>query len=102
MGDRLVRKVETELWPHLPNHPARIVLSAMARQAMDADENPAYFAGWEPLARALGYPQPEGNEAARRAVGRAVDDLRRAGHIRQDRSRSRSWKRRWQLLTVKT
>jgi hypothetical protein len=95
VGDQLVRRAETLVWPTLKTHPARIVLSAMARHAMDRDEQPAYFGGWQALAIPLGYTDHD--ETARRAVGRAIEELRRAGYIRQDRKTSRSWKRRWYL-----
>lgn len=67
--------------------PARLILVRMAVTAKDDDEPPRYFAGWETLAHAIGYPLPdvaEGmprRESARRHVRRLVKQLETQGLI---------------------
>lgn len=95
MGDKLVRRTMHHAWPRLDSDRARIVLAYMAAHAMDSDQRPSYFGGWEALSIPLGYDEPD--EAARRAVGRAVRELRQAGYITQNHQVSRTWKRRWWL-----
>lgn len=75
---------------------ARLVLFSMALTAHDKDREPSYFAGSEFLAMGLGFADPA-SEAAQKAVGRAVKELREAGLIVQDAERPRSWKRRYYL-----
>lgn len=70
---------------HLPARPYKVLLR-MCWQALDRDsgDRPArlYFAGWEPLALAMGYdPSPAGRESAKTNVRRAVRDLTRDGFI---------------------
>jgi DNA-binding transcriptional ArsR family regulator len=69
----------------------------MAAHALDADEQPVYFAGWEPLAVALGYPEPKPDSAAQRKVTRALKRLVDAGLIDADPSKPRHFKRRYRL-----
>lgn len=95
MGHRLMQRAVLHAWPRLESDRARIVLVAMALHAMDSDETPAYFGGWEALSIPLGYSEP--NETARRAVQRAVTELRDCGLITQNTQLNRTWKRRWML-----
>jgi len=73
---------------------ARTVLTAMAAAAIDpgqGDKPPClYFAGWGPLALSLGYDVSSEEDlapAAKRAVARAVAELKCAGLIVTERSR---------------
>lgn len=96
MGANLVKRATVTALPALDSHAARVVLLVIATTAVDTDKRPSYFAGWEPLALALGYGQPLG-ETARRAVTRAVTELTDAGFVRAEPTRPRTWKRRYWL-----
>lgn len=58
---------------------ARIVLIAMAVLAHDQAHPPVYFGGWDYLAGALGHA--DYGPTGKRAVARAVAELRKAGVI---------------------
>lgn len=75
---------------------ARVVLMVMTNMALDADHPPTYFGGSARLARALGFPT--GSASGARAVGRAIEQLLRAGYIRQVPDTKRSHNRRWEIL----
>jgi hypothetical protein len=61
------------------------VLVCMATTALDKakDGRPAglYFGGWDALAITLGYPDAEHESKGKTAVKRAIQELRKAGHI---------------------
>ena len=63
---------------------ARNLLTAMASYAVDADPEPWYMGGWEPLAAVLQLQgKPEGN---RSNVKRYIRELHRAGCITYDKN----------------
>lgn len=80
------RILEARAWQtprhRLPNPAARLILVRMAHTALDADDWPVYFAGWDTLALALGYEKYD--HAAEIAVGRAIRQLTDAGLIKPD------------------
>lgn len=93
-----MRIVQAAVWPRPDlTDRARVVLAAMASVAHDQDDQPVYFAGWEPLALALGYADPQPNSDAQRAVTRALRCLTDAGLIDADPDKPRHHKRRYQL-----
>lgn len=98
MGDQLVRIVQGSVWTRTDlTDSARVVLSAMASFAHDSDRQPVYFAGWNPLALALGYPHAEPNSAGQKAVSRAVRCLTIAELVSTDPAIPRHHKRRYRL-----
>ena len=80
-------KAAYALWRGHPDLPDRsfTVLAYMALVALDRDDPPRYFGGWEQLCRvALGRVVPDdehGRAAAEKSVQRAVRPLVRAGAI---------------------
>ncbi|WP_158375543.1 hypothetical protein [Cellulosimicrobium cellulans] len=70
--------------------PARLILVRMAVTAKDDDDPPRYFAGWELLAQAIGYPLADVSEgmprreSARRHVRRLVKELEMSGLLTRD------------------
>ena len=55
MGASLVAAATINVCPALGrNHASRVALLIMANTAHDKDPEPAYWAGWKPIARALG------------------------------------------------
>ena len=55
MGASLVAAALINVCPSLGrNHASRVALLTMANAALDRDAEPAYWAGWKPIARALG------------------------------------------------
>ena len=90
------------------SHSAKLGLIRMALSAKDNDSNPAYWAGWEPLALTLGYDLPDRNDpeaekrrrSIRRNVSRAVKEITTAGLIRvPDGHRAQIGTRQRYLLT---
>jgi len=81
------RLLMAEAWQiprkRIPNPTARFLLCRMAWTAKDSDQWPAYFAGWDTLALALGYEEPE-SMAAQKAIARALAQLTEAGCITPD------------------
>jgi hypothetical protein len=103
VGSHLVRDVQVNYWPRADlTHPARVVLAAMANLAHDGDKQPTYFAGWKPLALALGYRDPEPSSPAQRAVTRALSCLVAAGIVSADPTTPRHHKRRYRLHLTAT
>ena len=98
MGRELVTRACIDVWsrPDL-SHPARVVLVRMCLQAKDTDPEPVYFAGWQPLAMALGYPDISSGGAGERAVSRAINELTKAALVSADPRKPRSHKRRYRL-----
>lgn len=98
VGSQLVRVVQAAVWPRRDlTDRARLVLAVMASVAHDQDEQPVYFAGWAPLALALGYSDPQPSSDAQRAVTRALRCLTDAGLITADPDKPRHHKRRYRL-----
>jgi len=55
MGASLVAAATINVCPALGrNHASRVALLIMANTAHDKDPQPSYWAGWKPIARALG------------------------------------------------
>jgi hypothetical protein len=92
MGDQLMKRVVAD-WGDLPGNSYK-VLMVMAMTAMDKDEKPRYFGGWERLAvialRRRSWPNHEDHspeaererEAGRKRVAEAVRDLIKAQAIK--------------------
>lgn len=96
VGSRLVALAVTNALPNLgTDDRARVALLVMALTAHDTDHTPTYFAGWQPLAKAMGFSPDD--TSGRRAVERAITRLRHLGYVRQSPEAPRSHKRRWQL-----
>jgi hypothetical protein len=66
-------------WAHL-NHRDQLALVFMANTALDADDPPRYFGGWEALARALGFDVSDERNAAEQ-VRRVLAALAKAGAV---------------------
>ena len=60
MGGSLVAAATINVCPALGrNHASRVALLVMANTAQDRDPQPCYWAGWKPIARALGLSGSE-------------------------------------------
>lgn len=82
MGQGLITRVWSISRDRLPHQGARLVLVRMAQTALDDDDPPVYFGGWDTLALALGYDHY--THTADVTVGRAVARLVDAGLIKPD------------------
>jgi len=83
VGHNLIAQVWAISEQRLPSLAARLVLVRMAQTAIDDDDWPVYFAGWDTLALALGLEDNTGPRAERK-VGRAIAELVEAGLIKPD------------------
>lgn len=91
MGIRNVEKVYAVWSPRLGHLPMR-VLVWMAYRALDTDQSPRYWGGWEELAYAAGRMVPEHvpgdrdvarlRRAALKSVSAVMEQLRQAGAVR--------------------
>ncbi|ALV44701.1 hypothetical protein MB46_03420 [Arthrobacter alpinus] len=79
MGAQNVAKVFV-YWRQLDHREARALLY-MANTALDKDDPPVYFAGWEAIASALGQDPDSSPDAAKRAAMRSLKALRLAGAV---------------------
>jgi hypothetical protein len=73
VGASNVAKVFT-YWPDL-KHRDKVGLIFMANTALDADDPPVYWGGWEALGRALGFDPGDGTDE--RAAANASEQVRR-------------------------
>lgn len=95
MGSGLTAEAQTYVYPALGRHHAsRVALGVMTLTAKDSDSAPQYFAGWRPIARALGL---RGSDASCKSrVSHVLEPLAALGVIvadeRQGRRRTKVWR----------
>lgn len=80
MGASLVAAALINVCPGLGrNHASRVVLLTMANTCKDNDARPEYWAGWKPLARALGLSGSERTQHHR--INKILGELTEAGVV---------------------